>query len=117
MNPATALLYSAEAVWMGAFVYLLDRFYPLEVPLGRLVELYNEDPIELFDIIKPLVEGKVGRVHDVRLYRGFVSRASGSAIVEYMVEVDEGEVGVKLIYAEDPGKALMEYYEGEKEGV
>jgi len=38
-------------------------------------------------------------------------------VVEYLVELaGRGGCSVKVVHAEDPGRALMEYYRAEREG-
>jgi len=59
------------------------------------------------------VKRYVSGIKRVRLYGSYFNPASGVAVVEYIVKAEEGEVGVKVVYAEDPGRALMEYYEAE----
>ena len=92
----------------------MDEFHMMDIPVGRLVELYNRDPLKIFELVKPLVEEKAGRVGQVRLHDKFLDGETGSALLEYMVGVKNGEIGVKVIYSKDPGKALMKYYEHEK---
>jgi hypothetical protein len=42
----------------------------------------------------------------------------GEAVIEYVAELAggmvSGEASVKIVYAEDPAKALMEFYERER---
>ena len=97
---------------MGAFIYVHDAFIPIDLTLDRMVELFEEG--SLFKAIEGVVEHYVGGVKGVRLYGSYFNPASGVAVVEYMVEAREGEVGVKVVYAEDPAKALTEYYEAER---
>lgn len=46
---------------------------------------------------------------------------SGEAVVEYIAELAggkaRGEASVKIIYAENPAKALREFYEREREAA
>ena len=50
---------------------MLDNFYSVDIPLDGLAELYNEDPLRIFELVKPLVERLVSRIDDVKLYRSF----------------------------------------------
>jgi hypothetical protein len=47
-----------------------------------------------------------------------VVAGSGEAVIEYLAErageKASGEASVKIIYAEDPAKALREFYERER---
>jgi len=74
---------------------LLDNFYSVDIPLDRLAELYDEDPLRIFELVKPFVERLVSRIDDVKLYRSFLSRRSGSASIEYMVKTSLGGYALK----------------------
>ena len=78
---------------MGLFVYLMDRFYELSLGFDELVRLYDEDPLKVFELIKPLVEEKVGKVSDVRLYNSFLGNET--ALIEYMVKTESGKIEPK----------------------
>jgi hypothetical protein len=49
-----------------------------------------------------------------------VVAGSGEAVVEYAAELAggmaSGEASVKIVYAEDPARALREFYERERGG-
>jgi hypothetical protein len=56
-------------------------------------------------------------VRSLRLRKAVVA-GSGEAIVEYVAELAgkkaSGEASVKIVYAEDPARALREFYERER---
>lgn len=69
--------------------------------------------MKLFEMIRSLVEDELGVIRGVRLYRSYFNSESMIAVVEYMVKFERGTVGVKIMHAENPAEALMEYYEKE----
>jgi hypothetical protein len=64
------------------------------------------------------VEELAGPVKSLRLRKAAVS-GSGEAVIEYVAElaggVASGKTSVKIVYAEDPARALEEFYERENE--
>jgi hypothetical protein len=59
-------------------------------------------------------------VRSLKLRKAVVA-GSGEAVVEYAAELAgekaSGEASVKIIYAEDPARALREFYEQEREAA
>ncbi len=66
---------------MSTYVYLMDEFHPVDISFDKLVELYDKDPLEIFDLIKPLVERIIGEIVNVEFYSSFLSRESGSVLI------------------------------------
>jgi len=96
------------------YIYLLDRFIPSDLPIGELIELIDEDPIAPFNMVKAIVEDEIGHIQDVRLYGRYFDPSEMDVVIEYLIKVSFGEVSVKLIYSEDPRRALLKYYASER---
>jgi len=73
-----------------------------------------------FELVRSLVEEELGEVRGVRLYGAHLDPESMTAVIEYMVdfrgEGRRGAHGMKIVHAENPRKAIMEYYRAEREG-
>jgi hypothetical protein len=98
------------------YLYAGDLFKPLDLPWGELAGLVG-DPAALLARLRLEVEELLGcRVAGLELFKAVA--LEGGAVVEYLAALEDpiagGEVSVKLIYAEDPVKALSEYYERER---
>jgi len=99
------------------FLYAGDVFRPLRLSLGELLEAWERDRLGLFELVRGEVERELGEVVGVRLLGAFLDPSSMTAVVEYVVELARGgETSVKVVHAEEPGRALMEYYRAEREG-
>jgi len=102
-----------------AYLYAGDLFKPLDLSWGELVEL-AERPEAVLERFRREIEELAGPVRSLRLRKAVVA-GSGEAVVEYVAELAggmaSGEASVKIIYAEDPAKALKEFYEGEREAT
>jgi chaperonin GroEL (HSP60 family) len=102
-----------------AYLYAGDLFKPLDQSWGELIELAErlEAVLERF---RREVEELAGPVKSMKLRKAVVA-GGGEAVVEYIAELAgekaSGEASVKIIYAEDPAKALEEFYEGEREAT
>jgi hypothetical protein len=92
-------------------------FKPLDLSWGELVEL-AERPEAVLERFRREVEELAGPVRSLRLRKAMVA-VSGETVVEYIAELAgervSGEASVKIVYAEDPTKALEEFYEREHE--
>jgi hypothetical protein len=99
-----------------AYLYAGDVFKPLGLSWGELVEL-AEKPEAVLEKFKREIEELAGPVRSLKLRKAAVT-GSGEAVVEYVAELAgekaSGEASVKIIYAEDPAKALREFYEREQ---
>ena len=99
------------------YFYLMDIFKKLPYDFQDILEAWEEDPMKLFEMIRSVVEDELGVIRDVRIYRSYFNPQNMTAVVEYIVKFKEGTVGVKIVHAENPAKALMEYYEAERVGM
>jgi len=100
-----------------AYLYAGDLFKPLNLSWGELVEL-AEGPEAVLERFKRKIEELAGSVKSLKLRKAVVA-GSGEAVVKYLAERTgekaSGEASVKIIYAEDPARALREFYERERE--
>jgi len=105
---------------MNTYVYLDDVFIGLPYSYNEIIEAFNIDKMKPFKLIEDLVKSRLGDILDVELYSSYFNPPSGVFVIEYFVRFEgkssSGRVGVKIIHAEDPSKALMEYYRAEKSG-
>jgi chaperonin GroEL (HSP60 family) len=101
-----------------AYLYAGDLFRPLDLSWGELVEL-AERPEAVLERFGREIEELAGPVKSLKLRKAVVA-GSGEAVVEYIAELAgekaSGEASVKIVYAEDPARALREFYEREKRG-
>jgi chaperonin GroEL (HSP60 family) len=99
-----------------AYLYAGDLFKPLDLSWGELVEL-AEKPEAVLERFRREVEELVGPVKSLKLRKAVVA-GGGEAVVEYVAELAggkaSGEASVKIVYAEDPARALREFYEREQ---
>jgi hypothetical protein len=102
------------------YVYVLDEAVPIPVGWAELLEAWEEGELKPFELVRGLVEGRLGRVRGVRLYGAYFKPETMTAVIEYVVDFEgrgSGTASVKLVRAEDPGRAIAEYYEAEKRGL
>jgi chaperonin GroEL (HSP60 family) len=99
-----------------AYLYAGDLFKPLDLSWGELVEL-AEKPETVLERFKREIEGLAGPVRSLKLRKAVVA-GGGEAVIEYVAELAgaraSGEASVKIVYAENPMKALREFYERER---
>ena len=99
-----------------AYLYAGDIFRPLDLSWGELVEL-AEKPEAVLERFRREVEELAGPVKSLKLRKAVVA-GSSEAVVEYIAELAgekaSGEASVKIVYAENPMKALREFYERER---
>jgi hypothetical protein len=102
-----------------AYLYAGDLFKPLDLSWGELVEL-AEKPEAVLERFGREIEELAGPVKSLKLRKAMVS-GSGEAVVEYIAELAgekvSGEASVKIVYAENPAKALEEFFERERKNV
>jgi chaperonin GroEL (HSP60 family) len=101
-----------------AYLYAGDLFKPLDLSWGELVEL-AEKPEAVLERFKREIEELAGPVKSLKLRKAVV--AGSGAVVEYVAELAgekvSGEASVKIVYAENPAKALEEFFERERKNV
>lgn len=99
-----------------AYLYAGDLFKPLDLSWGELVEL-AERPEAVLERFRGEIEELAGPVKSLKLRKAVVA-GSGEAVIEYLAErageKASGEASVKIIYAEDPARALEGFYEQER---
>ena len=96
------------------YLYFMDRFITLNIPLDKVLELAENKPLELFELVKDIIENEVGQVRDVNVYEKYFDPRNLDVVIEYFIRCDLGEVSVKIIYSKDPVEALGKYYSYEK---
>jgi len=92
----------------------MDRFITLNIPLDKVLELAENKPLELFELVKDIIENEVGQVRDVNVYEKYFDPRNLDVVIEYFIRCNLGELSFKIIYSKDPAKALSKYYEYEK---
>lgn len=101
----------------GTFVYFMDRIVRIDLGFGELVEMFNWDYMDPLNYVMNIVEKHAGRVKGIKKYAVFIDRDSGVAVLEYIVLIGRSEISVKIVHADNPRTALMEYYEAKKKGL
>jgi hypothetical protein len=86
---------------MTWFVYKDDILIPVEIRALTINEAVSAG--------LPIARDVLGSVDEYCLYEG-----GGEIVIEYW---RNKELSVKLIYANDPARALMRYYNAEKTGL
>jgi len=86
---------------MPWFVYKDDLFIPVDIKALTINEAVSAG--------LPIARDVLGSVDEYCLYE-----SSGEVVIEYW---RGNELSVKLIYADDPARALMHYYNAEKAGL
>ena len=61
-------------------------------------------------MVEKLVEKHHKPVKNVRLYASYFDPRTMTAVIEYIVEFDTGTLSAKIVHANNPSKALIEYY-------
>ncbi len=104
-------------VMPGSFVYFMDRFVKIDLSFGELVEMFEKDYRAPLKYIKDIVEENIGKIDSISRYSTFIDNDEKIAVIEYFILFDKGEISVKIICADNPKKALMKYYDAEKNGL
>ena len=97
---------------MNTWVYVFDEFKPLDIDKNRLFELVKKDPLELFNIVRKVLN--VGKIESIKVYDTYSDPQSNELLVEYIVRCEVGEIAVKVIHSRDPALTLKKFYEYEK---
>jgi len=93
----------------------MDSFKPIDINVDALLELAENKPLELFELIRGIVESELGQVYDVRVYGRYFDPKDFDIVVEFLVRCSLGEVSLKIIHSKNPVKALEKYYTYEKQ--
>jgi len=97
---------------LGVWLYMMDLFTPLELD-PRLVRRLASEPEKLFELIREEVEWMEGKVKGARLLDTYRDPLTSELLVEYIVEVPNGELSVKVIVSDNLAETLRKYYEYE----
>ncbi|RLF01784.1 MAG: hypothetical protein DRK00_10875, partial [Thermoprotei archaeon] len=73
--------------------------------------------LEPFEAVRRLVERELGPVKRIVKHAALIRREEPTIVLEYVVEIKEGEVSVKVVCAKDPRGALEEYCEAKRREV
>jgi len=101
-------------VKVSTWLYVLDVFKPIDIDIGKLLTLTEEDPIKLFNEVKEALESDLEGVEDVKVRDIYFNPKASELLIEYIVRCDLGEVSVKLIHSKNPRETLIHYYKHEK---
>ncbi len=88
----------------------MDQFIETGLSSYNLAELYEENKLKPFNLVRDLIVRHIGKVHDVKVYMTYFNPRKLTAVIEYLVETKYGEVPVKIIYGNNPQEILKEYY-------
>jgi hypothetical protein len=103
---------------MAVWIYVLDTFKPIDVDVGEVLRLAEDNPIELFNRhVKDVVERELGGIDGVELHDVYFNPEEFELLVEYIVRRDSGEASVKIIYSKDPISTLTRYYRYEERKI
>ena len=92
----------------------MDKFAPLDIPLDKVLELAENKPLTLFELVRDFIEGEIGKINSVNIYKKYFDPKTLDIVLEYFIRCSLGEVSVKILYSDDPIRALSKYYEHEK---
>ncbi|RLE88563.1 MAG: hypothetical protein DRJ67_01660 [Thermoprotei archaeon] len=102
------------------YLYIGDLFKPLPLSFSEILEAWEEDVMKPFELVRGHVEEELGEVSGARLYGAYLNPETMTAVIEYMVDFEGEKVmgvySVKIVHAENPQKAMMEYHKAEREG-
>ena len=105
---------------MTSYVYLDGRFIELPYSFFDIVDLFSRDWFGPFRLVENLIRRILGNILDVKLYASYLNSRKKMLIVEYIVRFEDRghseRIGIKIVCAEDPRTALIEYYRAEKRG-
>ena len=102
---------------MSTWIYVFDEFKPIDIDSSKLFKLVEENPLELFEIVREkLVDDvkEIRTVRDVKVYNTYFDPSNLELLIEYLVECNEGEISIKVIHSHNPPATLRKYYEYEK---
>ncbi len=88
----------------------MDQFIETSLSLYDLAELYEEDKLKPFNLVKDLIVKHLGEIRSVKVHMTYFNPEKLTAVIEYLVETRYGEVSVKIICSNNPQETLKEYY-------
>jgi len=74
--------------------FLLDEFTLLDVDSSQLLGL-AESPYRLFELVRGIIEGRIGRAEGVKLYGVYVDPSTLELLIEYIVGFEHGELSAR----------------------
>jgi hypothetical protein len=92
----------------------MDKFIALDITLDKMLELAENRPLALFELVRGLVESEVGEISSVSVYRKYFDSETLDVVLEYLIRCNLGELSVKILYSDNPARALSKYYEFER---
>ena len=98
------------------YLYVLDQIVPVDIGFAELLEAWEEDKMKPLWLVRKKLEEKLGKIEETVHYAAYFNPENMIAVIEYTVKCDKGTVGAKIVHAENPSKAVMEYYRAEKRG-
>ncbi len=98
---------------MDVFVYVLDRFIPVDLTRNEVLKAFEEDILKPFEFIKETVKNEMKGIKKVEFYDSYFKR-DDEFLIEYLVDFSNGRAAVKLIASDNPRKLLMDYYRYER---
>ena len=88
----------------------MDQFIETNLSLYDLAELYEENKLKPFNLVRDIIARHIGKIHNVKVYMTYFNPRKLTAVIEYLVETGCGEVPVKIICSNNPQETLREYY-------
>lgn len=88
------LRFNALPTW----VYVFDEFKPIDVDTNELFRLAEENPLELFEIIREILVDDIKEIKDVKVHDIYFNPSSFELLFEYLVTCGLGEISVKIIH-------------------
>jgi len=79
-----------------------------------LFKLAEENPLELFGIVKEAMADNIKEVKNVKIHAIYFDPSNSELLIEYLVRCELGKVSVKIIYSRNPAVTLSKYYEHER---
>ena len=79
-----------------------------------MLELAENRPLELFELVKDFIESEVGKVDSIEVYKKYFDPKSLDVVLEYLIRCSFGELSVKILYFDNLARALGKYYEFER---
>jgi len=73
---------------MPTSVYVLDEVILIPVGWAELLKAWEEGELKPFELVRGLVEGKLGRVRGVKLYGAYFKPETMTATIEYVVDFE-----------------------------
>lgn len=91
------------------FLVFLDWVIALPYTLEDFLAAWEESEFKPFQLITPFLE-ELGEIYSIRVYDSYFNPSTMTMVLEYLVETNRGLFSVKIVYGENPGKAIAEYF-------